>query len=388
MKSSSKKSMSKTSTKTKRGQDPFGARPLLVLGIETSCDETSCAVLEGGDKIRANIVSSSLFRHKPFGGVVPEIASRHCLEQIDFVFKAALRQAKIKKENIDLIAVTEGPGLIGSLLVGVSFAKALGYGLGIPFVGVNHLEAHLAANFIGKKEPERYIGLLVSGGHTSLSYHEKAKAVMLGSTVDDAAGEAYDKVAKILGLGYPGGPVIDALAKKGNTKAYSFTKPKQKNRFDFSFSGIKTAVLYETQRHCEAVSQARPKQSKNRDCFAPRAFYSPRIAGGEKEGGETFIHDMAASFQEAAVRWLVEKTLDAAAYKNVQDIVVGGGVSANSHLREILLAEGVRLGYEICFPPLSLTGDNGAMIARCGLELYRKGKRSSLALTADPNPPY
>ncbi|MBI3306529.1 MAG: tRNA (adenosine(37)-N6)-threonylcarbamoyltransferase complex transferase subunit TsaD [Candidatus Omnitrophica bacterium] len=326
---------------------------MITLGVETSCDETSCAVLKNGNEILSNIVSSSLFRHKAFGGVVPEIASRHCLEQIDFVFERALKEAKIKKSDIDLIAVTEGPGLIGSLLVGVSFAKALGYELGIPFIGVNHLEAHLAANFIGKKEPQKYIGLLVSGGHTSLSYHEKGKALILGSTVDDAVGEAYDKVAKILGLGYPGGPVIDKLAKTGNAKAYLFTKPKQDNPFNFSFSGIKTAVLYEVRR--------------------------------EKTINEKFVQDMAASFQEAVVKWLVEKTLAAAALKEVQNIVVGGGVSANSHLREVLGREGKNRGYEIWFPPLSLTSDNGAMIARRGFELYRKGRRSKLTLTGNPN---
>ncbi|MBI3307252.1 MAG: tRNA (adenosine(37)-N6)-threonylcarbamoyltransferase complex transferase subunit TsaD [Candidatus Omnitrophica bacterium] len=344
---------------------------MITLGIETSCDETSCAVLKDGDTILSNIVSSSLFRHQPFGGVVPEIASRHCLEQIDFVFEEALKQAKIKKSKIDLIAVTEGPGLIGSLLVGVSFAKALGYELGIPFLGVNHLEAHLVANFIGKKEPAKYIGLLVSGGHTSISYHEKGKSVELGSTVDDAVGEAYDKVAKILGLGYPGGPILDKMAKEGNPSAYFFTKPKQKNRFDFSFSGIKTAVLYETRRHCE---EAKPtKQSRDRDCFAPSGL------------AMTVARDMAASFQKSAVSWLVEKTLDAAALKGVQHIVVGGGVSANSHLREVLMREGRSRGYEVWFPPLSLTGDNAAMIARRGLDLYRKGKRSRLTLACQPN---
>ena len=211
---------------------------MLTLGIETSCDETSCAVISargvrqrtdgsvlrrrstlGGQDdeiILSNIISSSLFRHKPFGGVVPEIASRHCLEQIDVVFQEALSEAKVKPEDLDLIAVTHGPGLIGSLLVGISFAKALAYRLKIPLVGVNHLEAHLSANFIGKPAPKKFVGLLVSGGHTSLSYHQNGKVTMLGATVDDAVGEAYDKVAKLLGLGYPGGPVMDKLAAKGN----------------------------------------------------------------------------------------------------------------------------------------------------------------------------
>src|SRR3989338_2082031 len=170
---------------------------MITLGIETSCDETSCAVLENGNRIRSNVISSSLLRHRPFGGVVPEIASRHCLEQIDFVFQTALEKARVGRKDLDLISVTYGPGLAGSLLVGLSFAKALAYGLKIPFVGVNHLEAHLSANFIGKPVPKSpFIGLIVSGGHTELTYHRKGSIEALGSTVDDAVGECYDKVAK------------------------------------------------------------------------------------------------------------------------------------------------------------------------------------------------
>ncbi len=331
---------------------------MITLGIETSCDETSCAVLKGTDKVLSNIISSSLFRHKPFGGVVPEIASRHCLEQIDTVFAEALSEAKIKEKKIDLVAVTEGPGLIGSLLVGISFAKALSYRLKVPMIGVNHLEAHLSANFIGKKEPAHYIGLLVSGGHSMISYHKRGKApVLLGSTVDDAVGEAYDKVAKLLGLGYPGGPIMDKLAQKGNPTAFRFTKPKQENRFGFSFSGIKTAVLYEVQK----------QQAKN-----------PKLS-------EKFIEDMAASFQFCVTNWLIEKTLDAAEYKKVKDAVVGGGVSANSRLRSQLVEEGKRKGIDVRFPDFKLTLDNAAMIARRGVELYEKGRRSPLSLTGVPN---
>jgi N6-L-threonylcarbamoyladenine synthase len=323
---------------------------MITLGIETSCDETSCAVLKGKEELLSNIISSSLFRHKPFGGVVPEIASRHCLEQIDVVYQEALEQAKITAKDIDVIAVTEGPGLIGSLLVGISFAKALAYQLKKPLIGVNHLDAHLIANFIGKKEPAKYIGLLVSGGHTSISYHEKGKVKLLGSTVDDAVGEAYDKSAKIMGLGYPGGPVMDKLAQKGNADTFQFTKPKQKGRFDFSYSGIKTAVLYKVQNEPKPLS-------------------------------ETFVENMAASFQKAAVGWLVEKTLDAADSKKVKDIVVGGGVSANSELRKSLTSEGNARGFEVHFPPFLLTMDNAGMIARRGCELFKQGKRSKLSMT-------
>lgn len=331
---------------------------MITLGIETSCDETSVAVLRDGKELLSNLISSSLFKHQPFGGVVPEIASRHSLEQIDTVFHEALRQANVKVKDIDLIAVTMGPGLIGSLLVGISFAKALSYQLKKPIVGVNHLDAHLVANFIGVKEPSKYIGLLVSGGHTSISFHQKGKVKLLGSTVDDAVGEAYDKVAKLLDLGYPGGPVIDKLAKSGDPDVFKFTKPKLQGEFDFSYSGIKTAVLYLVQ-----------KQNQN----------------GNSSADPAFIRNIAAGFQKAAVSWLVEKTLAAAETKKVKHIVVGGGVSANSHLRESLTREGKARGFEVLFPAFLLTMDNAGMIARRGYELYRGGKRNSLKLAGNAN---
>lgn len=329
---------------------------MFTLGIETSCDETSCAVLKDGDKLLSNVISSSLFRHKQFGGIVPEIASRHCLEQVEAVFQESLEQAKIKPGDIDLIAVTEGPGLIGSLLVGISFAKALAYRLDVPIIGVNHLEAHLAANFIGAEIPEKYIGLLVSGGHSMLSYHEDEKIKILGSTVDDAVGEAYDKAAKLLGLGYPGGPIMDKLAGEGNPQVFKFTKPKQDNPFAFSFSGIKTAVLYEVQKQ-------------------------------QKQGplSETFVRDMAASFQSAVVSWMVEKTLHAAENKKVKHAAVGGGVSANSWLRKSLTEEGLKRGVHVQFPERILSLDNAGMIARRGWELFKKGKKSGWNLTGLPN---
>ncbi len=330
--------------------------PFFTLGIETSCDETSCSILKGKDTILSNIVSSSLFRHKKFGGVVPEIASRHCMEQIQCVFEEALHEAKIRPKDLDLIAVTKGPGLIGSLLVGVSFAKALAYQLGIPLVGVNHMEAHLVANFFGAKEPKRFIGLLVSGGHTMLTFCEKEKIHILGETVDDAVGEAYDKVAKIMGLSYPGGPILDKLARTGNPRAFHFTKPKQDDRFSFSFSGVKTAVLYQYQD---------PKTGK------------PNPAAPSKK-------DMAASFQHAVIGWLVEKTLAAAELKGVSDIAVGGGVSANSYLREKLTRDAGAKGIKVWFPPFVLSTDNAAMIARRGFELHKNGIRSSLNMTGDP----
>lgn len=371
-------SQAKKLVRRKGGAAGRGLRaPFYVLGIETSCDETSCAVIENGAKILSNVVSSSLFRHRKFGGVVPEIASRHSMEQIRCVFDEALAEAKIRAPDLDLIAVTQGPGLIGSLFVGVSFAKALAYELGIPLVGVNHMEAHLAANFFDRPAPEKFIGLLVSGGHTTITYCEKGKIRVLGETIDDAVGEAYDKVAKILDLGYPGGPVIDRLAREGNPRAVQFTCPRlgrfsgksspsfeggsreahDTHRFDFSFSGIKTAVLY-------LVKDPKTGQPK------PDA---PSSA------------DIAASFQHAVIDWLVTKTLDAAGFKGVSDIVVGGGVSANSHLRNKLTREARAKGVEVWFPPFPLSTDNGAMIARRGFGLFQQGRRSSFRMTGEPS---
>ncbi len=363
---------------------------MLTLGIETSCDETSCAVLKGRDTILSNVISSSLFRHQPFGGVVPEIASRHCLEQIDIVFRESLCEAKIEAADLDLIAVTKGPGLIGSLFVGVSFAKALSFRLGIPLVGVNHLEAHLVANFIGKKEPEQFIGLLVSGGHTSLSYHKKGKVKMLGSTVDDAVGEAFDKVAKILGLGYPGGPVIDQLAREGNPEAFKFTKPKLDNEFDFSFSGIKTAVLYAVQKTWHPKPFDRHPKALRAE-GSQRSFARPIKPGKLRmtvnKLTTSFIRDMAASFQKAVVDWLIGKALAAQERYGVKDIVVGGGVSANSRLRQKLSEEASPRGVNAWFPEKILALDNAAMIARRGFELHQKGRRDSLALVGSAHLP-
>ncbi len=325
------------------------------LGIETSCDETSCAVLAGPDKILSNVISSSLKRHQPFGGVVPEIASRHALEAIDIVYREALRQAKLKPSEIDLIAVTRGPGLIGSIFVGVSFAKALSFSLDVPLIGVNHIEAHLEANFIGQKRPARFIGLVVSGGHTALVRVSGNHYRVLGETVDDAIGEAYDKAAKILGLGYPGGPVIDRLAQRGNPKGISFTKPKQDRPLDFSFSGIKTAVLY----HYE-------KEKK-------------------KFRSQKYVKDFCASFQEHVMKWTVEKTLLACEQERLKAIVVGGGVSANSRLRALLGEEADQRGIKLFIPPFALTADNAAMIARRGLSLYKNGARSDFRMAAYPN---
>lgn len=364
---------------------------MITLGIETSCDETSCAVLKDGRKILSNVISSSLFKHKPFGGVVPEIASRHCLEQIDYVFKTALQKAKVKKEELDLVAVTRGPGLVGSLLVGLTFAKALAYGLKIPLIGVNHLEAHLSANFVERPAVQTpFIGLIVSGGHTEITYHHHGSIRLLGSTVDDAVGEAYDKTAKILGFGYPGGPIIDRLAQQGNPRAFRFTKPKQEGRFDFSFSGIKTAVLYTVSSIKGELAPRRPRHSEDRrrrrrDEESQTEDPSARPSGGPQDDDCKWAVDLCASFQETVTGWIVEKAIDACRTKKAKRIVVGGGVSANSRLRSFLPEAAHPYGIDVLFPSFSLTLDNGAMIARRGFELYREGKRSDWKLSADPN---
>ncbi|MBI4430597.1 MAG: tRNA (adenosine(37)-N6)-threonylcarbamoyltransferase complex transferase subunit TsaD [Candidatus Omnitrophica bacterium] len=326
---------------------------MLTLGIETSCDETAAAVLEDGKKVLSSVVASSIARQKPFGGVVPEIASRHHLENIDVVVDTALKEAGVPLHDVDLVAVTQGPGLIGALLVGTSFAKTLAYSIGRPVIGVNHLEAHLEANFIENEIPRNgYIGLIVSGGHTSLVLSQNGNLKVIGQTRDDAAGEAFDKVAKMLGLGYPGGPEIDKLAKSGNPDKIKFQCGNMPGTFDFSFSGIKTAVLYYTRKN-------------------------------EDFRGE--IPDIAASFQRAIVKSLVDKTLLACAHFGMTAIVVGGGVAANTELRARLTGESKRNDYQLLLSPLKYSVDNAAMIARAGFLHFRRGRRDDWNLTGKAN---
>lgn len=326
---------------------------MFTLGIETSCDETAAAVLEDDRKVLSNIISSSVAKHQPFGGVVPEIASRHHLENIDVVVSLALEKAGVSIADIGLIAVTQGPGLIGALLVGTSFAKTLAFALGKPLVGVHHLEAHLEANFMDGEEPDkRYVGLIVSGGHTMLVLSEGGKCKPIGSTRDDAAGEAFDKVAKILGLGYPGGPEIDRLAEKGNPKRIKFQCGGYPGSLDFSFSGIKTAVLYYTQRN-----------SNYRD----------------------HLPDIVAGFQRAVVHSILEKTLRACEQEDVNSLVVGGGVAANSELRRRLKEECAVRGYRLLLSPMAYAVDNAAMIARAGFLRFKRGQRDGWELTGKAN---
>jgi N6-L-threonylcarbamoyladenine synthase len=327
---------------------------MIVLGIETSCDETSVAILSDG-KILSNVVSSQIDIHKKFGGVVPEIAARHHLSNLPIVFKNAIDMANISIDQIDLISVTYGPGLIGALLVGISFAKGLSLRLGKPLIGVNHIVGHVFANYITYphlKPP--YIVLMVSGGHTEILLVKQDDEIeVLGKTVDDAAGEAFDKVARILGLGYPGGPEIDKLSKNGDENKFNFPRPMMDSKsYNFSFSGLKTAVLYTVQK-----------------------FDKDNVP---KE-------DIAASFQKAVVDILLKKTFKAAKDLNVNTIVLAGGVAANSYLRKKAQELSEKQNIKVLIPPLEFCTDNAAMIAMAGYKLYKKGISSDSTLEAVPN---
>src|ERR1041384_4060544 len=327
---------------------------MLTLGIETSCDDTAAAVLRDGSEILANVVSSQIKFHSPYGGVVPEIASRQHVETIVPIVDTALERARIKVQDLDGIAVTYGPGLVGSLLVGLSLAKGIAFRWAIPFVGINHLEAHLLAIHLEQRVDFPYVALLASGGHTLL-YCVKAVGdyVYLGGTRDDAAGEAYDKVAKMLGLGYPGGRPIDDLSKKGNRKAIRFPRAQLKTgAYDFSFSGIKTSVWHYV---------------KSR---------SPEEVESEKA-------DIAASFQEAVVDMLVKPTIKAALLHGVERIVLSGGVAANSRLREKMKETGDRENLESFFPAPRFCTDNAAMVALAGYHWLLRGRRDDYDLNAD-----
>jgi len=324
---------------------------MIVLGIESSCDETAAAVISNG-KMLSNVIASQIAVHSQYGGVVPEIASRKHIEAINLVLKQALNDAHITLREIEGIAVTRGPGLIGSLLIGLSTAKALAYALNIPFVGVNHIEGHIAAAFLAEKVPSfPFIALVVSGGHTNIyqvkNYHNFQ---LLGQTRDDAAGEAFDKGAKLLNLGYPGGVVIDRIAKSGNTKAVAFPRA-MKDSSDFSFSGLKTSLLVMLKK-------------RGRDFSAEE------------------LPDIAASYQEAIVDVLVEKTIKATEDNGINRIVVCGGVAANSRLRERFAAATTARNMELFIPPVILCTDNAAMIAAIGEIMLRNGQRDLLDLNA------
>jgi N6-L-threonylcarbamoyladenine synthase len=336
---------------------------MTVLGIETSCDETSAAVLSDG-LVRSNVISSQLI-HARFGGVVPELASRAHMRLIVAIVEEALARAGVSKSDLSAVAVTYGPGLAGALLVGLSFAKAMAFGLGIPIVGVNHLEGHLYSNFLMEHTPEfPFLSLIVSGGHSML-VHVEGPFVhqMLGETRDDAAGEAFDKVAKMLGLGYPGGPAVEKLAAEGNPTAITFPRSfLEEGTYDFSFSGIKTSVLY----------YLRNKGLIDVD-YARASIEQQQLA------------DICASFQEAIVDVLVAKTIAAGEHLSLRDVTLAGGVSANGRLRRRMKEELDRRGMNLYYPSADYCTDNGAMIAYAGWLKLRKGVQSDFRLNAEPN---
>ena len=329
---------------------------MLVLGIETSCDETAAAVLDGGRTVLGQVVASQDKVHGPYGGVVPELASRRHLEDILPVVRGALSQASVRLEDIEGIAVTQGPGLVGSLLIGCSVAKSLAYVHGVPLVGVNHLEGHIYAAFLQDPAPAYpFLALVVSGGHTALYLaREPRRYERIGQTRDDAAGEAFDKVAKLLGLGFPGGPAVERIARTGDPRAIAFpTAHMSDGAPDFSFSGIKTAVSLYVRR-------------------------AGSLAPGQ-------IADVAASFQATAVKMLVRKTAKAALRLGVRRIVLTGGVAANTALREGLEAECGERGWALHVPSRRLCTDNAAMIAAAGHDRLEAGERAPLNLNAVPD---
>jgi N6-L-threonylcarbamoyladenine synthase len=332
-------------------------KEIKILAIETSCDETAAAVVVNGRKVLSNIISSQIDIHTKFGGVVPEVASRKHIEAISLVVKEALEEANATLDEIDAIGVTYGPGLVGALLVGVQYAKGLAYATNKPLIRVNHIEGHISANFIqhnSLKTP--FVSLVVSGGHTFIVYmKDYGEFDVLGETRDDAAGEAFDKVARAIGLGYPGGPKIDKLSKEGDKEAIKFPRANFHGKsLDFSFSGLKSAVLNylnSMEMKGEAINKA----------------------------------NVAASFQKAVIDFLVDNSLKACSLKGVSQIAIAGGVASNSSLRETFIKEGAKKNIEILFPDPILCTDNAAMIGSAAYYEYMKGRIAPLDFNAIPN---
>ena len=340
----------------------------LILGIETSCDETAAAVVRDGETILSNVVASQIALHAPYGGVFPELASRAHIEAISPVVAEALNEASVRLDDIDAIAVTRGPGLAGSLLVGVNYAKGLALGAGLPLVGVNHLEGHIYSLWLTERStPVEFpvVCLIVSGGHSEIvRIGDHGDYTLLGSTIDDAAGEAFDKVARLLGLSYPGGPAIERAAQDGDPQAYDFPRAMLDEGYDFSFSGLKTAVLRAVQP--PHAGRREPKgEGMTPDQLAPGIN----------------VADVAASFQAAVVDVLVQKTIRAAAEYGATELWIAGGVSANQALRQEMAA---RSPIPVRTPPLSLCVDNAAMIASAGYFRYAQGYRDDLDLDIRP----
>ena len=324
--------------KFKKLQEESKTRDIIILAIESSCDETSVAILKNGTEVLSNIISSQIDIHAKFGGVVPEVASRNHLMAINGVVNEALTKANLTFKDIDAIGVTYGAGLVGALLVGVNYAKSLAYALEIPLIKVNHIKGHISANYIANPDLKPpFISLIVSGGHTAIVKVENyLKNTLIGTTIDDAIGESYDKVAKALGLGYPGGPKIDKLAKEGNNNITFIKHSVMANGFNFSYSGLKTAV----------INYIHNKQQKNE---------------------EINVADVCASFQHTAVMEVVNKTIKAAKKHRIKTVAVAGGVAANSYLREQLTSLGNKEKIKVLFPPFVLCTDNAAMV---GAEAY------------------
>jgi N6-L-threonylcarbamoyladenine synthase len=334
---------------------------VLILGIESSCDETAAAVVREGNEILSSVISSQIDMHRPWGGVVPELASREHLEKIDPIVNEAIAEAGITLDDVDAIAVTQGPGLIGSLMVGVCYAKALAFALDIPVVGVNHIEGHFYS-VIFENPPIEYpaLALIVSGGHTNI-FHvpEEGKYEIVSRTRDDAAGEAFDKVAKMLGLGYPGGPIIEEIAKDGDPNAVRFPVAKiSDGKPDMSFSGLKTAVArYSRENGIQPLKdEEKPTQA---------------------------IKDLAASFQAAVVRSLSGTLQKLALELNPRTLIVSGGVACNLALREVVESAGTKLGLPVYFPSKHLSTDNAAMIAAAGYAHLKRGHKTDIGMTAD-----
>jgi N6-L-threonylcarbamoyladenine synthase len=328
----------------------------ITLGIETSCDETAVGIVADGRELLANVISSQIDIHTQFGGVVPEIASRKHLENVNKVIAAALKEAGLSIKDVDLIGVTYGPGLVGALIIGVAAAKAISFAEDIPLVGVNHMQGHIAANYIEHKDLEPpYMGLVVSGGHTNIVFVKDYNTCeILGETRDDAAGEAFDKVARVIGLGYPGGPKVDKAAQSGDRNAVAFKRVYlEPGSYDFSFSGLKT----------QALNYLNTEKQANR---------------------EINVNDVAASFQEAVVEVIVDKAVGAAAENNQKLIAMAGGVASNSRLRKLLAVKAEALGIKICAPSPILCTDNGVMIACSAYYEHKSGTISGLDLDAAP----
>ena len=329
----------------------------LILGIESSCDETAAAVVKNGTEVMSNIINTQIDIHKVYGGVVPEIASRKHIESIDYVVDEALKEANVTFQDIDAIAVTYGPGLVGALLVGVSFAKGLAYSLKKPLVPVHHIRGHITANFLNNPELKPpFVSLVASGGHSHIVLVKShTDFEILGRTRDDAAGEAFDKIARVIGLGYPGGPLIDKLSKEGNKDAFKFPRVRMdKDSLDFSFSGVKTAVI-------NALHKL------------------------DQQGIAYNKADVAASFQDAVTDVLCEHTIEAAKKHNSKIIALAGGVASNSELRKKMSDWAKKEGIDVIYPSPIYCTDNAAMIAAAGYYEFLAGKISDLDLNAVPS---